>query len=238
MEHIHDLREEGDPRVERDRGARETVRSARAVPVLVQGMDGAAHAWGETQLPRDLGSALTAGLDQVVDDRSAVLQDVEHGAEAFRQSRLQTSMRKDEAENLRQAVAHCLEVTLEGEIVGEIKLADPGGIAGTAQVLQHDRVVQFPEFGLRQAQSLPDMGADPGRTDAMADRLALREIEGVAQGAEDLRQLNRPGVSLAARYRLHRSALLRCPFSRDCYHQKLTRVFDLRESVERTINER
>ena len=79
---------------------------------------------------------LTARLHQFLGDLAAVLEHLDQRAEAFRQAGLHAGVRQDEAQRLRQAAVDGLEILFEGEIVGQIELADARRIAAATEVLQ------------------------------------------------------------------------------------------------------
>jgi hypothetical protein len=85
IEHIHHLGQQGDPRQHRDRLALQALRPPAAVPVLVQAVDSGRHAIAEAQLARDVGAPRAAGLDQLLGDLVAVLDDVGDRLEALRE---------------------------------------------------------------------------------------------------------------------------------------------------------
>ena len=135
---------------------------------------------------------------------------VDDGPEPFREARLEAGMGEHEPQGLGQAAVDRLEVALEGQIVGQIELADAGRVAAAAEVLQQQRVIKLPDLELAQADCLPDMDADPAATDAMSRRLALHQIERVTERAQ---QLGEPDL-------LHPGALNRaghCKSAGHCY---------------------
>ena len=64
---------------------------------------------------------------------------------------LHARVRQHEAQRLRQAAVDGLEVALEGEIVGQIELADARRIAAAAEILQQQHVVEVRKFRIAQA---------------------------------------------------------------------------------------
>jgi hypothetical protein len=55
-------------------------------------------------------------------------------------------MREEEAQRLRQAAVDRLGFVLEGELVGEEQAADARRIAAAPEVLQKQRVIEFPDL--------------------------------------------------------------------------------------------
>ena len=116
-----------------------------------------ATGFGEAHLAGDVGAAMAARLDQFAGDLAAVLEDVDDGAKPFGQAGFQPGMAQHETQRLRQAAVDELEVLLEGEIVGQIQLADARSVAAAAEILQQQRVIEFD-------QSRPCRGRSPGRS--------------------------------------------------------------------------
>ena len=143
---------------------------------------------GETQLSRDVGTALATGLDQFLRDVRAVAHDVHDGAQALAHAGAQAGVAEHEAQHLRQAVLDDLVVALELQIVGQIELADARGVAAAAQVLQQQGVVQLPQLRLGQADLPADVHADPAAAHAVALGLALRDVQRMAECADQLRE--------------------------------------------------
>ena len=146
LQHVDHLRHQRDARIERNFDAAQSVRQAAAVPVLVEILDALRDRLAEPHLARDVGAALAARLDQFAGDIAAILEDVDQRAKSFGQAGLQSGMGEHEAKRLRQAAVDLLEVVFELDVVGQIELADPRGIAAAAQILQQQRVVQFPQL--------------------------------------------------------------------------------------------
>ena len=93
--------------------AAQADRHAAAVPVLVEILDAVRDAFGEPHLARDVGTAMTAGLDQFPRDLAAVLDDVDDRAEALGEPGLQSRVRQNEAQRLRQAAVDILKSCLK-----------------------------------------------------------------------------------------------------------------------------
>jgi hypothetical protein len=123
-------------------------------------------------------------------DLGAIAQNGHDAAEPLGQARFQARVLEHETEHLRQAVAHRLEAALEVEIVRQVQLADAGGIAAAAKVLEQQRVIQFPQLVVVQASGTADMHPDPAAAHAVASGLAFGNVERIAQGANQLGELH------------------------------------------------
>ncbi len=181
--HIDHLRQQGQPGVERNVLARQTFGFAAAIPMFIQSVDALGDVFGKAQLPRNVGAALAAGLNEFLRDVTAIAKDVERGAKALGQAAAQTRVIEHEAQHMRQAAVEQLEVALELQIVGEVELADARGIAAAAQVFEQQGVVQLPLLRSGQADFSTDRHADPGAAHAVAFGLALGHVERVTEGA-------------------------------------------------------
>ena len=104
--------------------------------MLIEVLDALRDRLGEAHLAGDVGAAMAARFDQLAGNLAAVLEDVDDGAKPFGESDLEPGMAKHESQRLRQAAVDELEVPLEGEIVGEIQLADARRVAAAAEVFQ------------------------------------------------------------------------------------------------------
>jgi hypothetical protein len=100
-------------------------------------------------------------------------------------------MGEDEAQDLRKAAVDELEVPFEAQVVRQVEFADPGGVAAAAKILQEQGVIEIGELLVPEIERTADRDAYPAAADAMAGRLALGEVEGAAEGAEDLSETNR-----------------------------------------------
>ncbi len=210
MEDVDDLRQERDAGGHGNGIARKSGRPPPAVPVLVQAADALAHRFGKAQRGGDGGAPVAARLDDLRDLGLAMAGDVENRPQPVAERGLASGMRQHEAEHLRQAGAHGLEVALQGQIVRQIQLADPRGIAGAAEVLEEDGEIKLPQRIVAEPHVPADRQPDPGRARAMSDRLAFGEVEREGQGTQKLREPNR----LATRHRRHLSYLHARPLVR------------------------
>ena len=114
-----------------------------------------ATGFGEAHFAGDVGAAMAARLDQLARDLAAVLEDVDDGAEPLGEAGFQAGVAEHEAQRLRQAAVDGLEVVLEGEIVGQVQLADARRVAAAAEILQQQRVVEFADLASPRPISLP-----------------------------------------------------------------------------------
>ena len=97
-------------------------------------------------------------------------------------------MTEHEAQRLRQAAVDELEVLFEGEIIGQIQLADPRRVAAAAKILQQQRVIEFGDLGVAEADFPADFDTDTAASHTMSGRLPLGEIERVAECAQQFRK--------------------------------------------------
>ena len=201
VEDVHDLREQRDVCVARNGVAGQAQGLAASVPVLVERADAVLDRVGKPHAARDVGAAMTAGLDQLAADLATVAQDADDGPDAFAQPRFEPGTGEHEPERGRQAVIDGLEVAFEGDVVREIELADPRRVAGAAEILQEQRVVEVRERLTLHPQLRPDPHADPAAAHAMPLRLALGHVERVAERAQKLRETDvpRPGTARVER---------------------------------------
>ncbi|MNX71771.1 hypothetical protein D3C86_1030980 [compost metagenome] len=136
VKHIHHLTEQGNAGEEGDSLPRQLQRPPLAIPVFIEGEDAVGHLVTEAQLASYVRPPVTAGLDQLVGYLIAVAKDVEQAAKTAEQIRLQAGVTQHEVDHLGEGAIHQLEVALEVKIVGEIELADAGGIAAAPQIFK------------------------------------------------------------------------------------------------------
>ncbi len=146
MEDIDHLRQKGDLREQRDCLSGKALRLSRPIPMLVKILDAVAHRFREAHAGGNLGTAMASRLDQLAGDFTAVLENIDDGAKALGEAGFKARMTKNEAQGLRQAAVDQLEVALEADVVGQIELTDAGGIAGAAEVLEQQRVIEIREL--------------------------------------------------------------------------------------------
>src|SRR4051812_20521938 len=104
---------------------------------------------------------MAPGLDQLPLDAARVQKHVHQGAEPLRQSGLQSRVGKHETESLRQAAVDCLGIMFEAEVVGQEQPADARRVAAASKILQEQRVIEFPDLRIIEADLLADMNPDP-----------------------------------------------------------------------------
>jgi hypothetical protein len=73
---------------------------------------------------------------------------------------------------------------LEGDVIGQIEVADARGVAAAAEVLEQERVVEVGQFRLAEPEFGAYGRADEAAANAMALRLAFGHVERIAQRAE------------------------------------------------------
>ena len=183
VEHVDHLCHQRDAGINRDGRAAQTQRLTAAIPMLIEIFDAVGDRLGETHFAGDVGAAMAACLYQLAGDLAAVLEDVDDRAEPFGEAGFQAGMAQHEAQRLRQAAVDELEVLFEGEIIGQIQLADPRRVAAAAEILQQQRVIEFGDLVLAEADFPADFDADTAAPHTMSRRLSLREIERVAECA-------------------------------------------------------
>ncbi len=188
LKHVDDLRQQSDPRIHRNVVRSGAGRKAAAVPMLIQILDALRDGFGKPHFSRDLRAAVTARLDQLFGRRPGGLERGDQRADALRQPGFQSGVRQNKAKRLRQAAVDQFGVVFEAQVVGHVKLADARRVAAAAEVLQEQRVIELPYFGLAQTDLAADMDSDPTTADAVAGRLALDHIQCVAECAEQLGQ--------------------------------------------------
>ena len=112
------------------------------------------------------------------------MQDFHDRTEALGEAGFQSRVRQHETQRLRQTAVDILEVVFEGEVVGQIELADARGVAAAAEVLEQQRVIEFPQFVIGEAGLAADMDADPAAAHAMTGGLALGHVERVTERSQ------------------------------------------------------
>ncbi len=174
--------------------------------MLIEIFDALGDRFGETHFPRDVGAAMAARLYQLAGDLAAVLEDVDDGAKPFGKAGLQAGMAEHETQRLRQAAVDELEVLFEGEIIGQIQLADPRRVAAAAKILQQQRVIKFGDLVLAEADFPADFDTYPAASHAMSGRLSLGEIERVAECAQQFRKRDLVELPGGGRHGFHDGA--------------------------------
>lgn len=192
-EHIDHLRQQRNLRVQRNFGPDPLAGPTTAVPVFVKTMNPFRHGLAETQPPRNIGAALTAGLNQFLGNVIAFAEDREDRPETIGKVGPQARVPDHEVQHLRQRTVHELEVALEAQVVRQIELTDPRRVGAAPQILQQQGVVQLAHLLLRQHQLAADVRTDPAAAHAMTGRLPLGHIKGVTERTDQLRQLERIG---------------------------------------------
>ena len=166
--------------------ARDAGWLAGAVPVFVQGLNSQRDVLGKSQLAGNGRAPLTAGLDQSPRYFRAVLDNVEDRAESLGQAGFDPRVREDKAQDFRQAAVEPFEILLEDDVVCEIKLANPCGVAAAAKVFQKQRIVEIAQTILGETDFEANLRPDEAAADAVPGGLAFGHVQGMAQGGEKL----------------------------------------------------
>lgn len=131
---------------------------------------------------------MTAGLDQFVGNLVTVAKDMKQAAKTSQQIRLQAGVAQHKVDYLGEGAIHQFEIAFEVKIVGEIELADAGGIAAAPKILKQERVVEVMAQPGVQSQPLPQTGTYPAAANAVSSWLPLGHIERMTEGTNQLRQ--------------------------------------------------
>ena len=115
--------------------------------------------------------------------RAGGLHRADQRARARGEAGTHAGVAEHEAQRLRQAAVDLLDVAFEGDVVGEIELADTRRVAAAAEVLQQQRIVELPDLGFAETDLAADVDADPAAAHAMAGRLAFHQIQRIAERA-------------------------------------------------------
>ncbi len=97
--------------------------------------------FGQAKLARDIGTARAAGLDEFVDERLAVADDVADRLRAAEPARARRGVLQHEFERLADAAVDQFEALLEQAVIGAVDFGDARGVAAAAQILhQHGEI--------------------------------------------------------------------------------------------------
>ncbi len=77
---------------------------------------------------------------------------------------------------------------LEGQVVRLEEASETGGVAGTAEVLQEQGVIEGGFLVGGEADQVGEPHADDAGPDGVSRRLPLGDVQGMGQGGDDLRQ--------------------------------------------------
>ena len=194
MEDLKRLRETDDAREQWDPFACKVVRVALAVPVLIQAADGIHRPLLQTDAPHHLRTLITAQLEKRFGVSAAVHDHVHNGADPVPQPLL--SMNKAEQELELVPLIPCPVVGL-GEGLGPYLIAaddlvQAAGVCAAAGVLQQQRIMQVAERLHGQSHLHADAHAQEARAQGVAGPGALRQVERIGEGRNDLRDTQRP----------------------------------------------
>lgn len=143
----------------------------------------------EAEAAGDVRAAFAARGDEFRGKVLAVADEGQHATDALRQSFSRTGVAQNEAGNLRHALRiDGLEVLLHRAFVAAVELPEPGGVAAATGVLQKQCVEQVGALGRAETEMRANRHADPAASQGVAGRLAFREVERVAEGADDFGQ--------------------------------------------------
>jgi hypothetical protein len=155
VEDVDDLREQRDPRAERI--ASPASASGRPLPSQCSSRLAMPAA---TPSPKRSCRAMSAPRVQRVLIRSSVMRGPLRRMLTTLRSRpaspaFSPVCAEDEAQHVGQAGADGLEVALEGEVVGQVELADPRRVAAAAEVLEQQRVVEVAQRATGRPSVMP-----------------------------------------------------------------------------------
>jgi hypothetical protein len=140
-EDLERLGKTSDTRKKRDRQSPQPVGAPTAVPVLVQGADGVSGSRRQPQQLGDLRAALTTRLHQLT--RASLHR---HGDDLEGPPEGRTVWHHvpgNVLERLSQAgPVGRLQIALDGAVISSEQVADLRGVAGTAEILQQERIEQ------------------------------------------------------------------------------------------------
>ena len=197
-EDVDNLGEEGDAAVEGDCAAAEALGAALSVPVFIEAADGVGDGGGEAELAGNGGAAVAAGFDEVLDGVAGSADGVDGAADAFGEACARAGVVEDEAEGGALGIGEGFGGALEGAVVGAVKLGDAGGVAAAAEVLEEDGIIEIGKGGFGEPQGAADLEANPAGAKAVAGGLTFGEVECMAEGAEDLGELDGLGRGMGA----------------------------------------
>jgi hypothetical protein len=184
VEHIRHLAKQCDLGIYRDGRALQPAGPPAAVPMFVEAVNAVGNTRREAEAAGNVGAAGAARDNQFLGDGIAVPEDVGDGGDAAAEGGGARRARGDEMDGGGKAGADRLIALLEGAVVRLVKFANARRVAGATEVLEQDGVVEIVERRGIEAELFADVHADPAGADAMAGRLALGQVEGVAERAD------------------------------------------------------
>ncbi len=201
VEDIDDLSEQRYACADRDVFPAQALRPTLAVPMLIQAEDSRADRFAEPEPAHDLRASLASRMDQLGGERIAIAVQVHQPLDARAQRFAGSGVAQHEAGQLQQALrVDLLEVVLGAQLIAAVQLPEARGVAAAAGVLQQQRVVEIGKRQGIQSEHPPGVHADPAAAQAVSGRLALGEVEGVAQRSDDLREAYRRADARRLRY--------------------------------------
>ena len=187
-EHLDRLREAADAREQRDPVTRDSHRQALPVPVLVEAPDRRLRGGREVEHPRDVGAALAARLHHFAPAAPPLHREHQHLPRLRDRMPAGHVRHRVRRRGLRVGPVVQLVRLLEPEVVGAEEVAEAGGIAGAAQVLEQEGIEEVRPLRLAQPQDLPDPHADDAAPDGVTLGLALGDVQRVGEGGDDFRE--------------------------------------------------
>ena len=173
---------------------RRPTRLAAAVPVLVERADRLGGPGREPDQQRDLGAAVAACPHQRARHLALVLDRPEPlGAAAQRCAGGDGADRPHEGRQRARPV-DALGGALGDVVVGAEQRGHPGRVRRAARVLEQQRIEQVGAGVGVELELLREPHADRARAHRVAGRLALRQVERVGEGGDDLGQPDRSGT--------------------------------------------
>ena len=95
-------------------------------------------------------------------------------------------MGKDESQGSGGSAVDVLGVPFEGQIVGEIQLANVGGVGGAAEILEQQGVIEVIHIPGIELQCIADERAYTCAADAVVGGLPFGQVKRVGQRATDI----------------------------------------------------
>ena len=194
VKHLDRLCQAHDPGQQRNVGSAEPNRLPVAVPVLVECLDGVGCRFGEPELERDLGAAVTARLHQrprnvaFVADRSQPAGAVDqrsvrsHGLDRPRERRQRTRPVHQLGRMLRRLI-------VRAEQRGHVRR-----VRRAPGVLQQQRIEQVRSHGRVESEFVGHAHPNQARPHGVARRLSFRDVQGARQRANQLGQRDLAGA--------------------------------------------
>lgn len=124
---------------------------------------------------------MASRFNQFATDLFAVSQDIDSGAQPLTQARAKARFGKHKAQRGGHAAIYHLEIALKCDVASQVQLTYPCRVAAASKVFEEKCEIEVAILLPGDPQRLTDLRADPTTADAMAGRLPLRQIKGIAQ---------------------------------------------------------